>query len=144
VGITALQRARAPQVHRTAGWSRQGTLSSWVPGGSTSWYDWVLVDDTVSGSKVPAKIWAIIVTADESVELIATVARQRTGADSVLFTEWKYLPTYKAITTAQLVEPVFIVKVDLLLTISTMCSQHRWNTHFTSMSDTLTKKGSQL
>jgi hypothetical protein len=107
--------------------------------GAAPWYDWVMIKDTATGTQVPAKIWTIVKTADETVELIATIARQRTGADSVLFTEWKYVFTYEAITLSQLVEPVFIVKNDVL-TISTMCPQHSWSSHFTNMSDTLTKK----
>jgi hypothetical protein len=48
--------------------------------GGPPWYDWVLIDDAVSGNIVPAKLWTVVMSPrDGSMELIATVARVRTS-----------------------------------------------------------------
>jgi hypothetical protein len=105
--------------------------------GGGNWYDWVMITDPSSTSPVPAKLWTVVKTTANKCEVIATVARDRTGADSVLFTEWQYLHKYEIVMPSQFLSPVFIVKAGLL-TVSTMCPQHEWHTHFTSMSETLT------
>ncbi len=78
-------------------------------------YDWLNVqfDNGIVG---PCRLAAVVVLDDnphnpERFRLVVHAAIQRSRKDSVLFTEWSWLPTYRSISPNTIHAPCFVISI---------------------------------
>jgi hypothetical protein len=78
-------------------------------------YDWLNVqfDNGIVG---PCRLAAVVVLDDnphnpERFRLVVQAAIQRSRKDSVLFTEWSWLPTYRSISPNTIHAPCFVISI---------------------------------
>ena len=99
------------------------------------WYDWVEVCVSPGGTLVrPFKVLAVVPIRDAGsavirFELIGFMASERTGLDSVIFTEWDFSLDYRVIKADTIVRRSFVVKVAPKV-ISVVRPIHEWPNQF--------------